>query len=222
MKFCYLLLMFITSTFAQSYKCMVNEKKFIGNDQVTYINYDRHQKTVTHNNGSVSMYIGNDVTFIADVANDSSVTYIQGECNAIGFRYINGKCTGAVSNEILLTKFNKLDTTGAYASLVKSVIDSIPSNEIGWRILGDYDNTEVLYVNKDGFTRSFPNKTQGDKSKSIEFVEIMVNNSMTFYAKDGGVLSKAEIKIDKITGHLRFTIDSFMGYFDFNGTCTTY
>jgi len=222
MKYCYLLLLIVTSTFAQSYKCMVNEKKFIGNDQVTNINYDRHIKTVTRNDGSVSMYIGNDVTFIADVSNDSSVTYIQNECNTIGFQYINGKCRGTVSNDIILTTFNKLDTTGAYTSLIKSVIDTIPDSEIGWRILGDYDNTEILYVNKDGFTRSFPNKTQGEKSKSIEFVEIMVDNSMTFYAKDGGVLSKAEIKIDKITGHLRFTIDSFMGYFDFDGTCSKY
>ena len=222
MKYCYLLLLIVTSTFAQSYKCMVNEKKFIGNDQVTNINYDRHIKTVTRNDGSVSMYIGNDVTFIADVSNDSSVTYIQNECNTIGFQYINGKCRGTVSNDIILTMFNKLDTTGAYTSLIKSVIDTIPDSEIGWRILGDYDNTEILYVNKDGFTRSFPNKTQGEKSKSIEFVEIMVDNSMTFYAKDGGVLSKAEIKIDKITGHLRFTIDSFMGYFDFDGTCSKY
>lgn len=222
MKYCYLLLLIVTSTFAHSYKCIVNEKKFIGNDQVTYINYDRHQKTVTRNDGSVSMYIGNDVTFIADVSNDSSVTYIQNECNAIGFQYTNGKCSGTVSNDIILTMFNKLDTTGAYTSLIKSMIDTIPDTEIGWRILGDYDNTEVLYVNKDGFTRSFPNKTQGEKSKSIEFVEIMVDNSMTFQAKDGGVLSKAEIKIDKITGHLRFTIDSFMGYFDFDGTCSKY
>jgi len=222
MKYCFLLLVLITTSFAQSYKCDVTEKKFIGTEQTTYINYERQLKTVTRNNGSQSMYIGNGIIFTADGSNDSSVAYINGECSTFGFEFANNMCKGTVTSNVLIRMFNHVDSTGAYSSLIKAIIDTIPESEIGWRILGDYDNTEVLYVNTDGFTRSFPNKIQGDKSKSIEFVEIMVNNSMTFYAKDGGILSKSEIKIDKITGHLRFTIDSFIGYFDFSGTCSEY
>lgn len=220
MKYCYLLLL-ITSTFAQSYKCIVNEKTTTTDNHVTYINFDRQHKKVTRNDGSVSIYYGNNIILIADVNNASSVSYIRNECNVMGFQYAKGKCRGVVTQEKVLAILNKEDPSGTFASLFKLVLDTIPASEIVWRTIGHYDDTEVLYVNKDGFTRSFPNKTQGEKSRSIEFVDIMVDNSMTFQATDGGVFYKAEIKIDKITGHLRFTIDG-MAYFDYKGTCVEY
>lgn len=215
----------IVSIFASdNYKCFITHKEVISNEGFIR-NIDHVKKTVstTFNDGTFTILRGNVFKIIADQTKSKSIKSVKKQCKSYGVRYKNGYCSVEFTHANVLNMLSKDKQFNALYDDVKSMLDTIPKDSIGWRFLGDYDNEEIVYVNNEGFTRFYPNMTKGDISKSIQFTELITNNSITLEGKNAGllVMSPATIKIDKRTMQLRFTIDalSFLGFFDYNGVC---